>query len=71
LCGTAEWEWEEDKRAYAPLEHFCMGCYIKNVYADSIDNAPGVTVRLSPTGTIEHAKRVVKERRRAAMNRER
>lgn len=69
LCGTAEWEWDEDKRAYAPLENFCMGCYIKTVYSDSIDSAPGVTVQLTPTGTIDHAKRLVSEKRKAAMTR--
>ena len=66
LCGTAEWEWEEDKKAYAPIEQFCMGCYIKTVYSDSIDSSPGVTVQLGPTRTIEYAKHLMEEKRKAA-----
>ena len=70
LCGTSEWEWEEDKKAYAPVEQFCMGCYIKTVYSDSIDSSPGVTVQLGPTKTIEHAKRLMDEKRKAAKDRD-
>lgn len=66
LCGTSEWEWEENKRAYAPVEHMCMGCYMKDVYSRDIDDrAPGTMVRLVPTGTVDHAKRLVRERREA------
>lgn len=65
MCGTAEWEWEEDKRAYAPVEHFCMGCYMKTVHGEGADGAPGVTVHLAPTGTIEHARRIVREKKAA------
>jgi hypothetical protein len=63
LCGTAEWEWEHDKRAYAPVEEFCMGCYLKSVFTD--DLGPGASIGLAPTGTVEHAKRLVAEKRRA------
>lgn len=68
LCGTAEWEWEEDKRAYAPTEQFCMGCYMKTVYGDGGGgNTPGTTIRLVPTNTIEHARILVSQKKRAMM----
>ena len=31
MCGTAEWEWEADRRAYEPVEKFCMGCYLRHM----------------------------------------
>ena len=68
LCGTAEWEWEEDKRAYAPVEHFCMGCYLKTVQGEDTSPPPGTTIQLAPTGTIEHARRLVKEKKAALKN---
>ena len=68
LCGTAEWEWEEDKRAYAPMENFCMGCYIKTVFGEDGNTAPGTTIRLSPTNTIEHARHIVAQKKKAMMS---
>lgn len=57
LCGTAEWEWEENKRAYEPYEHHCMGCYYKAILQEeSGQGMPGTTISLIPTGSIEHAK---------------
>lgn len=40
-----------------------MGCYMKSVYTD--DTGPGVTIGLAPTRTVEHAKRLVAEKRKA------
>lgn len=65
MCGTAEWEWEEDKRAYAPVEHFCMGCYMKAIQGEGAESAPGVTIHLAPTDTVEHARRLVREKKQA------
>lgn len=47
LCGTADWEWEENKRAYLPIEHFCRGCYIEKSYSEDQELLPGTTVRLA------------------------
>ena len=68
MCGTAEWEWEEDKRAYAPMENFCMCCYIKTVFGEDGNTAPGTTIRLSPTNTIEHARHIVAQKKKAMMS---
>ena len=29
MCGTAQWEWNENKFAYEPYEYICRGCEIK------------------------------------------
>lgn len=64
MCGTAEWEWKENKHAYEPVSQFCQGCYIKHVSED--DNAlPGTTVTLLPSTGQAAAKRRVKEMRLA------
>lgn len=47
MCGTADWEWDENKRAYIPIEHFCRGCYMERSYSDGVDLLPGTTVRLA------------------------
>jgi hypothetical protein len=64
LCGTAEWEWDEDQGgsrfAYEPVEKVCMGCYKKH---DMGEGGPGAFVMLEPTGTPESAKRFVEQER--------
>ncbi len=70
LCGTAEWEWDENNRAYAPTEHFCMGCYMKTVYGEGETSTPGSTIKLVRTDSVAHAKTVVSQRKRAAMSRD-
>ena len=66
MCGTASWEWDENRRAYEPVEKFCHGCYIKTVAGTDNNDMPGTTIELVPTGTVEHAKRLVKQKQRAA-----
>ena len=63
MCGTADWEWEEDRHAYAPVDEFCMGCYLKDVHKESGDSRPGVTTGLIPTSSTEHARHLVREMR--------
>lgn len=64
LCGTADWEWEENRRAYAPVEHFCLGCYTKTVYGEDSNNSPGTTIRLIATNSVEYARRLTAEKKR-------
>jgi hypothetical protein len=47
LCGTAGWEWEENKYAYDVQEVFCPGCYRKEVSAPG-DKLPGTRIELVP-----------------------
>jgi len=64
LCGTAQWEWDENIKAYSPIEEFCMGCYYKEITSEDSSGEAGVTVRMAPTGTQEHAKHLLKEQKR-------
>lgn len=66
MCGTADWEWEEDRRAYEPIEKFCHGCYLKSLFGSDSSDMPGTTIELTPTGTVEHAQRLVKQKQHAA-----
>lgn len=65
LCGTAEWEWEENRRAYTPVEHFCMGCYLKAALQEETSNMPGTTVRLASSSSQAAAERLVKLKKRS------
>ena len=49
LCGTAEWEWDENRHAYQPVEHFCMGCYMKESASEDAGKMKGTSVELVPT----------------------
>lgn len=46
-CGTAEWEWEQNKFAYHPVERICRGCELKELGRSDTDHA-GVYVTLEP-----------------------
>ena len=71
LCGTAEWEWEEDKRSYSPVEHFCLGCYLKSQLEDESGSQPGTTIRLVPSHSIENQKRLLDQKKAYLRRRER
>ena len=32
MCGTAPWEWEENKFAFTAVDEFCQGCYQKSIF---------------------------------------
>ena len=63
LCGTAAWEWEENRRAYTPVEHLCPGCYAKESLSELTGSTPGTTVRLVPAGSQESAQRIIQQRK--------
>jgi hypothetical protein len=70
LCGTAPWEWEENKFAYTAVDEFCKGCYHKSMYKDTESNSlPGTNVKLVPTTPQLKAKMVVTARKRARLRR--
>lgn len=48
LCGTASWEWEENRFAYETQENFCQGCYMKEVAGEGRNTLPGTTINLVP-----------------------
>ena len=64
MCGTADWEWDQDKFAYTPTTKFCRGCHQKAVASEG-DSAPGSRVVLAPLTKQQRAKMLIKERKRA------
>lgn len=65
-CGTAPWEWEQNRFAYTPVEEFCQGCYQKSVYTDTETRSmPGSSVKLVPTTPMMKAKMQVQAKKRA------
>ena len=64
LCGTAEYEWDENRRAYEPVEKFCMGCYMKAGAEENETYLPGSSITLVDTSSIEYAKMKAAEAKR-------
>lgn len=51
MCGTARWEWEENRFAYYPKEEICPGCEKKDFVMDTRhERHPGLYVTLVPDG---------------------
>jgi hypothetical protein len=63
MCGTAQWEWDENRFAYEPVEHRCPGCYAKDITAEGAGRNPGVTIELLPSTGVEAAKRQIRAER--------
>lgn len=69
LCGTAGWEWEENRYAYDVEEVFCPGCYRKEVSSDG-DKLPGTRIELVPATRELRDKQYLREMRRRHIHRE-
>lgn len=68
MCGTAPWEWEENKYAFTAVDEFCQGCYQKSVFGDTQGSSlPGTNVRLIPTTPQLTAKMAMKARKRSRL----
>jgi len=65
MCGTAEWEWDANRRAYEPVEKFCMGCYLKHMADEGGNSLPGTSIVMEPTGNQRSAERHRQMRRGA------
>lgn len=72
MCGTAGWEWEENRFAYTPTDEFCQGCYSKSRYGDTEGDKslPGTNVKLVPTTPMMRAKMQVQAKKRARLRKE-
>lgn len=64
MCGTAGWEWEENKFAYTAVDDFCQGCYQKSRHSEGTRSLPGTNVKLVPTTPFLKAKMAVAETKR-------
>lgn len=43
-CGTKDSEWAEDRFAYVPEAHMCLGCYMMDAAQDDLRGANGETM---------------------------
>lgn len=67
-CGTAGWEWEENKHAYGAVDEFCQGCYQRAMFSDTESKSlPGTNVKLVPMTPRLKAQLFVKARKREKM----
>lgn len=65
MCGTGQWEWDQNRYAYTAVDEFCQGCYQKSVFQDTQSNSlPGTNVKLVPTTPTLKAKMQVAEKKR-------
>ncbi len=70
-CGTAPWEWEENRFAYTAVDELCKGCYQKSVFSEAQGNSlPGTNIKLVPTTPLLRAKTQVAAKKRAQRERE-
>lgn len=67
LCGTAEWEWEENRQAYVPQTKQCWGCYYREV-ANENERNPGESIGLVKNTQAFREKLRETERRLAELN---
>jgi hypothetical protein len=67
MCGTAGWEWQDNKFAYTAVEDFCQGCYQKAVQQEGNRTLPGTNIRLVPTTPLLKAKMAIKEKKMRKM----
>jgi superfamily II RNA helicase len=71
MCGTAPWEWEENKFAFTAVDEFCQGCYQKSMYSDTQGSSlPGTNVRLIPTTPQLTAQMAMKAKKRRSLKME-
>lgn len=67
MCGTAPWQWEEDRFSFEPVLEVCHGCEKKDILRD--DDAklpPGASIVLIPKDEAKRRRdqQVEAERRR-------
>ena len=71
MCGTAPWEWEENKFAFTAVDEFCQGCYQKSIYSDTQGSSlPGTNVKLIPTTPRLTAQMALKAKKRRSLKME-
>ena len=52
MCGTYEWEWEENRTAYTPASHLCYGCQALDVAREEYEPGPGFRMVLLPSARV-------------------
>lgn len=58
-CGTRDWEWEQDRRAYRAEAYVCMGCLAlgsaQKEHEKTAKTTPGLHIRLVKNGVGDGA----------------
>lgn len=64
MCGTAQWEWEENPHAYIVEDVHCPGCYRKHRANEEKGRLPGTSVQLvKPTPARLARLQIMEEKR--------
>lgn len=53
MCGTYEWEWQEDRWAYTPATRLCHGCQLLDAAREDYKPSPGMRLVLIPKEAAE------------------
>ena len=71
MCGTASWEWEENKFAFTAVDEFCQGCYQKAMFSEAAELVTaGHQCQTGPDHADPEGKDAVSARKRARIGRE-
>lgn len=70
MCGTAEWEWNENAYAYEPNEHFCKGCYLREIANEGRTSLPGTRIELTPVSEALRLQQYLTRKRRESLDME-
>ena len=71
MCGTAAWEWEQDRFAYMPVHTTCAGCAAKDLLRDDSERpGAGTSIVLVPQAVGEAMMDAANERRARRVKRE-
>ena len=46
MCGTSDWQWDEEKYAFIPSVQVCRGCAMRDSARDMAKDVPGSTIIL-------------------------
>ena len=68
MCGTSQWEWEEDPFAYEAMSMHCEGCARKEFAREDAEEQAGTRIALVPrtrAAEMRSAPKVAPRRRRA------
>ena len=70
LCGTAQWEWDESRTAYYPVQHRCQGCYVQKAESENVDYKSGDTIKLEKSTPQSRARQQMMLKERYGRNKE-
>lgn len=60
LCGTSQWEWDDDPFVYEAMAVRCHGCMVKEMANDDAADSPGTRITLIPKAVAQAAREAPK-----------